>query len=78
MMAYSTSRRQRTYRGTRSPMDGKRRTGFYQRRYLAAVILSSAEVEITLNKDARMRSLGWRTLNIRLLRDAAAKGLPVQ
>ncbi len=52
---------------------------FDQRRYLATIILATAEVEIILNKDSRMRRVddGWRTLNMKLLRDADAKGLPV-
>jgi hypothetical protein len=53
---------------------------FDQRRYLSTIILATAEIEIILNKDSRMRRVagGWRTLNMKLLRDAAKKGLPVQ
>jgi hypothetical protein len=53
---------------------------FDQRRYLATIVLATAEVEIVLNKDSRMRRVkdGWRTLNMKLLRDADGKGLPVQ
>lgn len=52
---------------------------FDQRRYLASIILATTEIEIILNKDSRMRRTGggWRTLNMKLLRDAAGKGLPV-
>lgn len=52
---------------------------FDQRRYLATIILATAEIEIILNKDSRMRREGggWRTLKMKLLRDAAGKGLPV-
>ena len=52
---------------------------FDERRYLATIILSTAEIEIILNKDRRMHGPGggWRTLNMKLLREAADKGLPV-
>ena len=52
---------------------------FDQRRYLATIILATAKIEMILNKDSRMRRAGggWRTLNTKLLRDAAGKGLPV-
>jgi hypothetical protein len=53
---------------------------FDQRRYLATIILATAEIEIILNKDSRMQRAGggWRTLNMKLLRVAAGKGLPIQ
>jgi hypothetical protein len=53
---------------------------FDQRRYLATIVLATAEIEIILNKDSRMRWAGggWRTLNMKLLRDATGMGLPVQ
>jgi len=49
---------------------------FDERRYLATIILSSAGIEVILNKDSRMRREGgcWRTLNMKLLREAADKG----
>jgi hypothetical protein len=52
---------------------------FDDSRYLATIILSTAEVEIILNKDSRMRRAegGWQTLKMKLLRDGAEKGLPV-
>ena len=52
---------------------------FDERRYLATIILSTAEIEIILNKDRRMHRPGggWRTLNMKLLREASDKGLPV-
>jgi hypothetical protein len=52
---------------------------FDQRRYLATITLASAMVEIILNKDGRLRTkaAAWRTLNMKLVRDAERKGLPV-
>jgi hypothetical protein len=52
---------------------------FDLRRYLATIILATAQIEIILNKDSRMRRVddGWRTLKMKLLGDAAGKGLPV-
>lgn len=49
---------------------------FDRRRYLATIILATAEIEIILNKDRRMNRAGggWRTLSIKLLREAAYKG----
>jgi hypothetical protein len=53
---------------------------FEQRRYLATIVLASAEVEVILNKDIRMQRQvgGWRTLTMKLLREAKRKGLPVE
>lgn len=52
---------------------------FNQKCYLATIVLATAAVEVILNKDSRMRreTGGWRTLNMKLLRDAAGRGLPV-
>lgn len=52
---------------------------FNDRRYLATIVLTTAQIEIILNKDSRMRRPGggWRTLNMKLLRDGAGKGMPV-
>jgi hypothetical protein len=52
---------------------------FNERRYLATIILSTAAIEIILNKDSRMRvaGRGWQNLNIKQLRDGDKNGLPV-
>ena len=73
----------------RMPMDlfsYTREAGHYlgERRFLAAIALSSTAVELILNRDRRMRALpeiahaphGWANLNNRNLRIAREKGLP--
>jgi hypothetical protein len=53
---------------------------FNERRYLATIILSSAAIEIILNKDSRMRAAGrdWQNLNMKQLREGDLKGLPLK
>jgi hypothetical protein len=53
---------------------------FDERRYLATITTASAIVEVILNKDSRMQEKrqGWRSLSPKLLKEGAAKGLPVQ
>ena len=51
---------------------------FADRRYLAAIMMSVAQVEIILNKDGRMpKGDGWRHLDMKLLKAAEKNGLPV-
>ena len=52
---------------------------FREKRYLATIAMSSAAVELILNKDSRMRTqtAGWRTLTIKLVRAGQRNGLPV-
>lgn len=53
---------------------------FVDRRYIASITMSSATVELILNRDRRMQTgqSGWRPLSAKLLRRAEKMGLPVQ
>lgn len=53
---------------------------FVNRRYIASITMSSATVELILNRDRRMRTgqPGWWPLSAKLLRRAEKMGLPVQ
>jgi hypothetical protein len=52
---------------------------FMERRYLATIMMASAVIEVTLNKDSRMRTPTgvWRTLSMKLLRLGKRNGLPI-
>jgi hypothetical protein len=45
--------------------------------HVAAIVTSAAAVELALNRDVVLASTGWKNLNLRLLRAAAAVGVPV-
>jgi hypothetical protein len=51
---------------------------FADKRYLATIMMSVAQVEIILNKDGRLpKGEGWRHLDMKLLKAGSKNGLPV-
>jgi len=53
---------------------------FMDKRYLAAIMMASAMVEVILNKDSRLTTAGrhWDPLDMKSIRTAKKAGLPVE